>query len=123
MLEPLSTVHGLSFGWHVACRDFRKDHQTKAHCWELGQLGDGGVMLPLSFCGLGGDGGLHHCIQASGHKPGSMDVFKCVTLTKMGGHSHQYFTVDLHDKAQLNDNLCIINTRASSAFSHNYLWV
>lgn len=53
MLEPLSTVHGLSFGWHVACRDFRKDHQTKARCWELGQLGDGGVMLPLSFCGLG----------------------------------------------------------------------
>lgn len=44
-------------------------------------------------------------------------------LTKMGGHNHQYFTVDLHDEAQLNDNLCITNTRASSALSHNYLWI
>lgn len=53
MSEPLSTVLGLSFGWRVVCRDFRRDHQTKTHCWELGQLGDGGVMLPLSFCGPG----------------------------------------------------------------------
>lgn len=53
MPGPPRTVHGLSFGWRVAGRDFSGDHQTKARCWELGQLGDGGIMLPLSFCGLG----------------------------------------------------------------------
>ena len=103
MPAPPRAVHGLRFGQHAAGRDHsgRSPDPGPVGCCSL--LGPGTTegcwrnasQFLWARIREDGDQILCHCTEDSGQKARSINVFKCITLTKMSGHGHQCISVDI----------------------------